>query len=139
MFKEEVQFQGLNLPHYHSKYKLALKVKDTEPLDENITRLRLNAARFGIRGTEEKLGKLSNANNFSILTLYKGRPRKICPSIFLKIQQTLNKISVYDFEDLLISIGGYLGLFIGVSLMDVAGFVAEYIKTIISKTVKNKQ
>ena len=44
---------------------------------------------------------------------------------------------VYNYEDLLISVGGYLGLFIGVSLMDVAGFIVECIDSVISKTVKN--
>ena len=39
------------------KLSVTLQVKDSQTT-ENLTRLRINAATFGIRGTEEKLGQL---------------------------------------------------------------------------------
>ena len=99
---------------------LNLKVKDSEELDENKTILRLNAARFGIRGTEENLGTFTSQFGAS--------------QIFW-----IFWISVYKFEDLLISVGGYLGLFIGVSLMDVNSFITELIDSIFSKTLENSK
>ena len=44
-------------------------------------------------------------------------------------------ILVFGYEDLLISVGGYLGLFIGMSLNDVTGYIIDFIARI-NKKVK---
>ena len=79
--------------------------------------MRINAATFGIRGTEEKLG-----------WIYR--------SYFLASLHSTFKTLVYESKDLVISIGGYLGLFIGVSMIDVVGYIVEFMDAILNKTVE---
>ena len=56
---------------------------------DNFTILRLNAEKFGVRGTQERL--------------------------------------MYNFTDLLVSVGGFLGLFIGLSINDVMSFIIDIV------------
>ena len=44
------------------------------------------------------------------------------------------EILVYDSDDVLISVGGYLGLFIGVSMMDVIDYIFKFIDSILNKS-----
>ena len=44
---------------------------------------------------------------------------------------------VFTFKDLLVNVGGFLGLFIGLSLNDVFGMVVSFIYSLSSKHVKN--
>ena len=44
---------------------------------------------------------------------------------------------VFTFKDLLVNVGGFLGLFIGLSLNDVFGMVVSFLYSLSSKHVKN--
>ena len=90
------------------------QVKETQTTDY-MTILRLNAAQYGIRGTKESLGLL-------IIN-------SVLRSMLMKWE-----ILVYDSDDVLISVGGYLGLFIGVSMMDVIPYIFKFIDSILNKT-----
>ena len=45
--------------------------------------------------------------------------------------------SEFGVEDLMVSVGSYLGLFIGLSLSDVCGFIIDFLASI-SKTIKSR-
>ena len=61
---------------------------------DNFTILRLNAEKFGVRGTQERL--------------------------------------MYNFTDLLVSVGGFLGLFIGLSINDVTSFIIDIVDRVMN-------
>ena len=83
-----------------SDFQLSLyQVKNTAPSD-NKTVLRINAEKFWVKGSSEKL--------------------------------------VFTFVDLLVNVGGFLGLFIGLSLNDVFSTIVDRFATISTGYVKDK-
>ena len=77
-----------------------------------MTILRLNAETFFVLGTKERLGKF--IENIKVMKI-----------IFLLL--------VFGYEELLVSIGGYLGLFIGISLIDVFAIIFNFVENIKKK------
>ena len=44
---------------------------------------------------------------------------------------------VFNFKDLLVNVGGFLGLFIGLSLNDVFGMLVDFLSWVSSKQINN--
>ena len=74
----------------------------------NLTVLRINAEKLQITGSKETLGK--SAVYFSLWDI------------------TVLLFIVFTDTDILISIGGYLGLFIGISLIDIFSMCLNFLK-----------
>ena len=72
-----------------------------------MTILRINAETFVVKGFKEELGKQTNELTLALMLIY---------AIF---------ISEFDDINLLVNIGGYLGLFIGLSLNDLFGYIID--------------
>ena len=86
------------------------KIKSVEN-KRRTTSFRMNAEKLSIKTTKETLGR------------EKLLERAIKPSQNIKI---IHFFLVYDFETLIVSIGGYLGLFIGLSLNDLFSYVLDF-------------
>ena len=84
-----------------------------------MTLLRINAADFVVRGTEEQLGKYLE-------------------DIRIKTLSSFLPCSVFGDIQLLVNIGGYLGLFIGLSLNDLFGYSWDLIVAAVSRRRKHK-
>ena len=86
-----------------------IQIKEKKDLEKNSTILRINAETFAVTGTEEHLGWY--------YVMYSFWNKCLISRKYL--------FSVFDYYALMISIGGYLGLFIGLSLSDVCGFLVD--------------
>ena len=76
--------------------------------------MRFNAEQFSIKGTKQRLG----------IHLYSLE--NICLEyLFLE----------FRFEDLMVSVGGYLGLFIGLALNDVCEFIIDFVDSFRKKII----
>ena len=89
----------------------------TSKVGTSTSKVRFNAEKFSITGTKQKLG--------------------IC--IFRSLVTHLQYFCLeFNFEDLMVSVGGYLGLFIGLALNDVCEFFVDFVDSFRKKIVKKK-
>ena len=96
---------------------LDFQVKDTRT-QRNSTSIRLNAETLEIKGTQESLGDFQIENYCNeILTI---------------------SILVYNTEALVVSVGSFLGLFIGLSLNDVLSLMFDLISSFYKRYTKKK-
>ena len=71
------------------------------------SKVRFNAEKFSIKGTKQKLGILLHIPEY-VFSIY---------------------LLEFNFEDLMVSVGGYLGLFIGLALKDVCEFIVDLVES----------